>query len=96
MKAPHQPLVAIVAVPPEDKDIVGERVKLLGLQWRKRLGELKSERGQTQKDVVFTWMDADKWSSWLKSMYGIQSDNLPAVVVADHQVRYPQRFPGFE
>ena len=38
------------------------------------------------KDVIFTWMDAAKWGTWMKSMYGIKVSELPAVVVADHQV----------
>ncbi|KAG8935469.1 hypothetical protein FRC02_008020 [Tulasnella sp. 418] len=37
------------------------------------------------RPVQFVWMDAGKWSKWLKSMYGIKSPKAPAVVITDHQ-----------
>jgi len=42
----------------------------------------KSNKGK--RDVVFTWMDADKWASWLKNMYGIKGKEGPVIVIADH------------
>ena len=32
-------------------------------------------------------MDADKWASWLKNMYGIKGKEGPVIVIADHSVR---------
>ena len=55
-----------------------EKVKDIARRWR-------ANKGAT--NVVFTWMDADKWGSWLKSMYGIKAGEMPRAVVANHTVR---------
>lgn len=50
------------------------------------------------REVVFAYMDLERWKDWLKSMYGITSsdkdnlDNIP-VVVADHLVRFSSFTP---
>jgi len=36
------------------------------------------------RDVVFTWMDVERWASWLKNMYGVKISEEPAVIIADH------------
>ena len=82
MNAPHHPLVVLVAVPERSKDSYGEKVLQLGRLWRE-----DSAYRHLQEKVVFTWMDANRWNSWLKSMYGIKETALPAVIIADHQVR---------
>ncbi|KZT20616.1 thioredoxin-like protein [Neolentinus lepideus HHB14362 ss-1] len=79
MKAQHKPLVVLVAVSDVNDQSTLKTIRDMGRQWRNRKG-LAGERG-----VVFTWMDAGKWSKWLKSMYGIRSGDLPGVVIADHQ-----------
>ncbi|TFK56291.1 thioredoxin-domain-containing protein [Heliocybe sulcata] len=79
MKAPHNPLVVLVAVPDVNDASVLKTIRDIGRQWRNRKGLAGG------RDVVFTWMDASKWGKWLKSMYGIRSGDLPGVVVADHQ-----------
>jgi thioredoxin domain-containing protein 5 len=85
MNAPHQPLVVIAAVTTETKDIVAEKVRDIGKTWNAR-GD-RHENGNL-REVVFTWMDAEKWASWLKSMYGIKAEpgSDPAIIVADHAV----------
>jgi len=86
MNAPHQPLVVLVATEPERKSDIEAKVRVLSMEWRRREARKTSEQ---DRDIVFTWMDADKWASWLKSMYGIKPANLPAVILADHtQLRY--------
>lgn len=48
------------------------------------------------REVIFTWMDMDKWGDWMKSMYGIRMaydgsgtlDDVP-VIISDHKVRPP-------
>jgi thioredoxin domain-containing protein 5 len=78
MNAPHKPLVVIVAVSKSAEEKVSDKVKEIGKKWRVS----KSNKGK--RDVVFTWMDADKWASWLKNMYGIKGKEGPVIVIADH------------
>ncbi|KAI0077603.1 thioredoxin-domain-containing protein [Panus rudis PR-1116 ss-1] len=75
MNAPHKPLVVITATNPADMSATAAKVKDIARRWI-------ANKGDT--NVVFTWMDADKWGKWLKNMYGIRTDSLPGVVVADH------------
>lgn len=81
MNAAHKPLVVIVAAPPSASVQVAQKVGDIAQRWKD---------SKTRGDVVFTWMDADKWGSWLKSMYGIKSraDGSLQVIVADHSVRF--------
>jgi hypothetical protein len=82
MKAPHQPLVVIAAVTKETSDEVAMKFKDIGKAWN------RNHRNGDSKDVIFTWMDGEKWGSWLKNMYGIKvaAGSPPAIVVADHAV----------
>ncbi|KAI0368478.1 thioredoxin-domain-containing protein [Pilatotrama ljubarskyi] len=75
MNAPHSPLVVVVATPQRDLKQTAKEVSELARKWRD---------AREQAPVVFTWMDADKWDSWLKSMYGIKASSLPRAVVANH------------
>ncbi|KIM79468.1 hypothetical protein PILCRDRAFT_823363 [Piloderma croceum F 1598] len=78
MNAPHKPLVVIAPVNKGKKEKVAEKMKEIGKKWRVR----KLNKGN--RDVVFTWMDTDKWASWLKNMYGVKATEEPTVIVADH------------
>jgi thioredoxin domain-containing protein 5 len=86
MNAPHKPLVVLVAVGAEGKDQYTKQIKDIAKAWQEK--ELQSTT-PTSRGVAFTWMDADRWASWLKSMYGIQVVNgaEPQVVIASHAVR---------
>ncbi|EIN04376.1 thioredoxin-like protein [Punctularia strigosozonata HHB-11173 SS5] len=83
MSAPHRPLVVLAAVGKDDanKDAYTKSIKELARAW---LAKEQAEPGK--RAVVFTWMDADRWASWLKSMYGIQvvPGAEPPVVITDH------------
>jgi len=77
------PLVVIVAASEKNQQNVILALRSIGKQWRE--GEKVGQR-----EVAFTWMDGDRWSKWLKSMYGIVDTGTaetPSVVVADHAVR---------
>ena len=76
MFAPHKPLVVIIAAPQAKLSGAADRVRNVAQVWKDRRG---------LDAVVFTWMDSDKWASWLKSMYGITAPGQ--VVIADHSVR---------
>jgi protein disulfide-isomerase-like protein len=78
MNAPHNPLVVIAATPNDVQNDVSSKLNDIAKKWRLR----KSYVGR--QDVVFTWMDADQWGSWMKSMYGVKVNGQPKVVVADH------------
>ncbi len=82
MNAPHKPLVVITATSQKDKQQIAKEVTSLARKWRD---------AKEQVPVVFTWMDADKWGSWLKSMYGIKANMLPRAVVANHSVSAVER-----
>ena len=77
MNAPHKPLVVIAATTGNDKVTVAKAMTDLARQWRD---------AKEQASVVFTWMDAEKWGTWLKSMYGLKAGSLPRAIVADHSV----------
>lgn len=81
MNAPHAPLVVLAAVPPTQTERAKEVLEGVARAYRQRAG------AAGEKDVVFTYMDSEKWASWMKSMYGIRAANGPAVVIADHKVR---------
>ena len=80
MNAAHKPLVVIAAVNKDTREKVAEKMKEIGKKWRVR----KLDKGS--RDVVFTWMDADKWAKWLKNMYGVKATEEPTVIIADHGV----------
>lgn len=77
--------MVIAAVNKGNRVKVEEKMKAAGKKWKLRNGV--SNHGG--RDVVFTWMDGDKWSKWLGSMYSLKTgsgdDNTP-VVIADHSV----------
>lgn len=74
MNAPHKPIVLIAASPEGNIAETKKSVEDIARKWR-------ANKGAT--NVVFTWMNSDKWVKWLKSMYGIAGTG---VVVADHSV----------
>lgn len=75
------PLVVIAVVSEKTQANVISAMKSIGKQWR--AGEKAGQR-----DIAFTWMDGERWSKWLKSMYGIVDAGAgsPSVIVADHAV----------
>lgn len=77
MNAQHEPLVVLVATPNQDMTANAQKVKDIARQWKNSKGDA---------GVVFAWMDTDRWASWLKNMYGVPSDGLTHVVIADHAV----------
>ena len=77
------PLVVIVAVSEKNRQDVIPALRSIEKQWRE--GEKVGQR-----EVVFTWMDRERWSKWLKSMYGVVDTGTaetPSIIVADHAVR---------
>jgi thioredoxin domain-containing protein 5 len=90
MNAPHAPLVVIAAVGADTRDAVATRMREIALKWRVRTGGTALVSGRA---VVFTWMDADKWEKWMKSMYGLRRGGRGSdvedvgVIIADHKVR---------
>ncbi|KAG7096483.1 hypothetical protein E1B28_003913 [Marasmius oreades] len=91
MNAPNKPLVVIASVTQENEELVRQTLSELGKKWRAQThgtGIAIGTRGQ--RPVVFARMDAEKWKSWMKSMYGVkpkETNDLSEidVVVADHQ-----------
>jgi Thioredoxin-like domain len=90
MNAESKPLVVLVSVTASgvEHDQIVERVHTLAAQWR-RTGAAQHTPLHGARQIVFAWMDQERWTSWLKSMYGIKG---PAqVVIVDHSVRLSTR-----
>ncbi|KAF8217811.1 hypothetical protein K438DRAFT_1795686 [Mycena galopus ATCC 62051] len=88
MNAPHAPLVVIAAVGPDTQEKVAKRFRDIAHKWRLRTSGTGIVAGRS---VVFTWMDVNKWESWMKSMYGLRKSRGSeiedvGVIIADHQV----------
>ncbi|KAJ3572597.1 hypothetical protein NP233_g2977 [Leucocoprinus birnbaumii] len=99
MNAPQEPLVLIAAVTENMQSKARATLEKLSKEWRSKTGGSGELNG---KQVVFTYMDAEKWKDWLKSMYGIKKhhdeddlDDIP-IVIADHKklVYYDQDTSG--
>lgn len=54
-------------------------VEHLAREWRERRNA-KEVKG---RDVVWTWVDGDKWRAWAKSMYGVDGTSSVTLLVAD-------------
>jgi hypothetical protein len=90
MNAENNPLVVLVSVAASgiEHDRIVETVRKLATQWR-GTGVAQYVPAHGARQVVFTWMDHERWASWLKSMYSIKG---PAqVVIADHSVCWSAR-----
>lgn len=85
MNAESKPLVVLVSVTDSgaERDHLVATVRKLATQWRKT-GAVQYAPPHEARQVVFTWMDQDRWAKWLKSMYGI--NNPAQVVITDHSV----------
>lgn len=84
MNAESRPLVVLVSVTASgvERDQIVGTVRGLAAQWRRTSATQYTPTPARQ--VVFAWMDQERWTSWLKSMYGIKG---PAqVVIVDHSV----------
>ncbi|KAF8655196.1 hypothetical protein AX16_003228 [Volvariella volvacea WC 439] len=100
------PLVVLVAAPPPSSihfsaGKVDSRLSDLAKKWKARtegtgmVGAHGVQNTSGGRQVVFAWMDRERWGDWMKSMYGIQKvdeatvlstgglDDLKVVVV-DH------------
>jgi hypothetical protein len=85
MNAEGKPLVVLVSVTTSgiERDQIVETVHSLAAQWR-RTGATQYTPAQGARQVVFVWMDQERWASWLKSMYGVKGPTQ--VVIVDHSV----------
>ena len=85
MSAESKPLVVLVSVAASgiEHDGIVETVRKLAAQWR-GTGAAQYAPAYAARQVVFTWMDQERWASWLKSMYGINGPTQ--IVITDHSV----------
>lgn len=82
--------MVIAAVNKGNRAKVEEKMKAVGKKWKLRKGANNGGR-----DVVFTWMDGDKWSKWLSSMYSLKAgsgDDDTPVIITDHPVGFSTCF----
>ncbi|KAJ7593435.1 protein disulfide isomerase [Mycena floridula] len=87
MNAPHKPLVVLAAVTKDSKASVQDWFTDVSKKWRVHTKGTAKSAG---REVIFAWMDVERWQDWMKSMYGMSvksgSDLADVeVVIADHQ-----------
>ncbi len=85
MNAESKPLVLLASVSASgiERNQIVEMLRGFAAEWR-RTGGSQYSPPHGGRQVVFVWMDQERWASWLKSMYGIKG---PAqVVIVDHSV----------
>jgi len=70
-------LVVLAAINPENLAHI-DLVKEVARVWH------RGAHANDDRQVVFAWMDKEKWASWLKSVYGLKKGSEPAVVIVDH------------
>ncbi|TFK64723.1 protein disulfide isomerase [Pluteus cervinus] len=89
------PLVVLATSSSHNAQQVSDRMKDIAKKWKARTGGsgLVPIDGKPSRQVVFAWMDKEKWGDWMKNMYNIQHapDETDAlgdvkVVVVDHSV----------
>ncbi|GAA5991874.1 hypothetical protein JCM10908_002250 [Rhodotorula pacifica] len=65
------------------KEVVGEMAR----SWveKRQARREKAARGLEERDVLWAWVDGDKWAGWARSMYDIKlgARDGPKVVIAD-------------
>jgi len=84
MKHPDRPLVVLTAfnmAQMSKTDLVTsiEKLSSIAKQWQGQAVRLTDTR-----PTIFVWMDGDKWGKWLKSMYGVKQESMPATIIVDH------------
>lgn len=67
-------------------DGLRDKVKTVAGAWgEKRRGMTESEKGG-ERDVVWAWVDGDKWAQWIKTMYEVKAGEEPLLIVVDTNV----------
>ncbi|KAG9096733.1 hypothetical protein FS749_007856 [Ceratobasidium sp. UAMH 11750] len=84
MKHPAKPFVVLTTFDTEKmskSDLAASIEKLADIAkgWQGQAVRLTETR-----PTIFVWMDGERWSKWLKSMYGITKERMPATVIVDH------------
>ncbi|QRV87234.1 thioredoxin [Ceratobasidium sp. AG-Ba] len=84
MKHPAKPLVVLTAfdmekMPKTELSESIEKLSDIAKRWQRQAVRLTDTR-----PTIFVYMDGERWSKWLKSMYGIRKERLPATVIVDH------------
>lgn len=60
-----------------------ERVGAVARGWgEKRRGMTEGEKGG-EREVVWAWVDGDKWAQWIKTMYEVKAGEEPWLILAD-------------
>ncbi|SJX66515.1 probable Pig2-related to protein disulfide isomerase [Sporisorium reilianum f. sp. reilianum] len=59
------------------KEVEIAALRLIALEWRLK------KASKSARQVVFAWIDADRWKSPLKKLYGIDATKVPAAVLVD-------------
>lgn len=78
------PLVALAVLSPKRLGEGFERkkaeVESMARGWKARKGE--------GREVLWSWIDGDRWAGWAKSLYDVRASGDPVLVVADAKVSF--------
>ncbi|CDR99108.1 probable Pig2-related to protein disulfide isomerase [Sporisorium scitamineum] len=59
------------------KEVEFSTLRSIALEWRLK------KASKSARQVIFAWIDADRWKSPLKKLYGIDATKVPAAVLVD-------------
>jgi protein disulfide-isomerase len=72
-----------------------EVVAQMARSWveKRRGGRAEKTEGEGERDVLWAWVDGDKWAGWARSMYDVKlgARDGPKVVIADPKVSARRR-----
>lgn len=95
MNPPSAPGASVVPplvflVPSTDSSVlkISERLKNVAREWKIKTGGtgLMGEHSRALRQVIFAWMDQERWGDWIKSMYGIPKRSPDSTSLDDMRV----------
>lgn len=80
----QSPLVGLILLQPTASNFIQLKssAQVLAQNWRKR-------REVGKRNVIWVWIDSDKWNNWISRMYGVQTDQIGSnglILIADPKV----------
>lgn len=69
-------------------DAAKTMVERLAKGWNER--RMGREEGKKGRDVLWTWVDGDKWAGWVRTMYDVKNGAAdgPKLLIADPKVSF--------
>ncbi|KAM0751141.1 thioredoxin-like protein [Meredithblackwellia eburnea MCA 4105] len=79
------PLVGLAVLSPKALGLGGMQtaktdLRKLADSW---METVRKDRLDGEREVIWAWVDGDRWGGWVKSLYGVKVGSEPVIVVAD-------------